>query len=92
MAGKFYVEGEARAAKVADLFAAVAPRYDLINDLILIVHDRVLLYPQEQRAATWPLTARVQAPCPNLPASPGSVRAAAGHCAGAPVSNRLAVG
>jgi demethylmenaquinone methyltransferase / 2-methoxy-6-polyprenyl-1,4-benzoquinol methylase len=30
---KFYVEGDARAAKVEDLFAAVAPRYDLINDL-----------------------------------------------------------
>ena len=33
MAGKFYAEGEARAARVEDLFAAVAPRYDLINDL-----------------------------------------------------------
>ncbi len=33
MAGKFYVEGEARAARVEDLFAAVAPRYDFINDL-----------------------------------------------------------
>ncbi|MBL9172112.1 MAG: bifunctional demethylmenaquinone methyltransferase/2-methoxy-6-polyprenyl-1,4-benzoquinol methylase UbiE [Verrucomicrobiales bacterium] len=31
--GRYYVEGEARAAKVEDLFAAVAPRYDLINDL-----------------------------------------------------------
>ncbi len=30
---KFYVEGERRADKVVDLFAAVAPRYDLINDL-----------------------------------------------------------
>lgn len=30
---KFYVESEARAAKVEDLFAAIAPRYDLINDL-----------------------------------------------------------
>ncbi len=30
---KYYVEGEGRAAKVGDLFAAVAPRYDLINDL-----------------------------------------------------------
>ena len=33
MAGKFYAEGETRAARVEDLFAAVAPRYDLINDL-----------------------------------------------------------
>ncbi len=33
MASKFYVEGAARAAKVEDLFAAIAPRYDLINDL-----------------------------------------------------------
>ena len=30
---KFYVEGGQRAGKVGDLFAAVAPRYDLINDL-----------------------------------------------------------
>jgi len=33
VAGKFYAEGETRAARVEDLFAAVAPRYDLINDL-----------------------------------------------------------
>ena len=33
MASKFYVESGARAAKVEDLFAAIAPRYDLINDL-----------------------------------------------------------
>ena len=33
MASKFYVEGETRAARVEDLFAAIAPRYDLINDL-----------------------------------------------------------
>lgn len=33
MPSKFYVEGDKRAAKVEDLFAAVAPRYDLINDL-----------------------------------------------------------
>lgn len=33
MASKFYVEGDARAARVEDLFAAIAPRYDLINDL-----------------------------------------------------------
>lgn len=33
MAGKFYVRGERRAEKVRDLFAEVAPRYDLINDL-----------------------------------------------------------
>jgi demethylmenaquinone methyltransferase/2-methoxy-6-polyprenyl-1,4-benzoquinol methylase len=33
VAGKFYVEGEARAARVEDLFATVALRYDLINDL-----------------------------------------------------------
>lgn len=30
---RYYVEDGARAAKVGDLFAAVAPRYDLINDL-----------------------------------------------------------
>jgi demethylmenaquinone methyltransferase/2-methoxy-6-polyprenyl-1,4-benzoquinol methylase len=30
---KFYQPGEERAAKVGDLFAAIAPRYDLINDL-----------------------------------------------------------
>ena len=33
MANSFYVEGEQRGAKVNDLFARVAPRYDLINDL-----------------------------------------------------------
>ncbi len=33
MASKFYVEGTARAARVEDLFATIAPRYDLINDL-----------------------------------------------------------
>jgi demethylmenaquinone methyltransferase/2-methoxy-6-polyprenyl-1,4-benzoquinol methylase len=33
MAGKYYAQGEERAAKVVDLFAAVAPKYDLINDL-----------------------------------------------------------
>jgi demethylmenaquinone methyltransferase/2-methoxy-6-polyprenyl-1,4-benzoquinol methylase len=30
---KFYIEGGQRGAKVNDLFAQVAPRYDLINDL-----------------------------------------------------------
>lgn len=33
MANPFFVPGEQRAAKVHDLFAAIAPRYDLINDL-----------------------------------------------------------
>lgn len=33
MANKFYAPGEARARKVHDLFATVAPCYDLINDL-----------------------------------------------------------
>lgn len=33
MTNKFYEAGETRAAKVNDLFAAIAPRYDLINDL-----------------------------------------------------------
>jgi demethylmenaquinone methyltransferase/2-methoxy-6-polyprenyl-1,4-benzoquinol methylase len=33
MANPFYNPGEQRAAAVNDLFAAVAPRYDLINDL-----------------------------------------------------------
>ena len=29
----FYTPGPARAQRVNDLFAAIAPRYDLINDL-----------------------------------------------------------
>src|SRR5580765_4879070 len=33
MANRFYDTGEQRSAKVRDLFAAIAPRYDLINDL-----------------------------------------------------------
>src|ERR1044071_8267039 len=33
MANKFYKGGQDRAARVQDLFAAIAPRYDLINDL-----------------------------------------------------------
>lgn len=33
MANKFFDPSEGRAARVNDLFAAVAPRYDLINDL-----------------------------------------------------------
>lgn len=33
MANEFYDPGEQRAAKVNRLFAAIAPRYDLINDL-----------------------------------------------------------
>ena len=33
MANKFYDPGEQRAAKVNDLFAAIARRYDLLNDL-----------------------------------------------------------
>ncbi|MBI3880329.1 MAG: ubiquinone/menaquinone biosynthesis methyltransferase [Verrucomicrobia bacterium] len=33
VANKYYQPGETRGAKVHDLFAAVAPRYDLINDL-----------------------------------------------------------
>ena len=33
MGNKFYQPGECRAEKVEDLFAAIAPRYDLINDL-----------------------------------------------------------
>jgi demethylmenaquinone methyltransferase/2-methoxy-6-polyprenyl-1,4-benzoquinol methylase len=33
MANRFYAEGEQRAAKVHDLFAAIAPRYDRINDI-----------------------------------------------------------
>jgi len=33
MPNKFYSPGEQRAARVNDLFAAIAPRYDLINDL-----------------------------------------------------------
>jgi demethylmenaquinone methyltransferase/2-methoxy-6-polyprenyl-1,4-benzoquinol methylase len=33
MGNEFYQPGEQRAAKVGDLFAAIAPRYDLINDL-----------------------------------------------------------
>jgi len=33
MSDRFYEPGQRRAARVLDLFAAVAPRYDLINDL-----------------------------------------------------------
>ncbi len=33
MANRFYVADERRAQRVNDLFAAIAPRYDLINDL-----------------------------------------------------------
>jgi len=33
MASKFFVPGDGRAHGVVDLFAAVAPRYDLVNDL-----------------------------------------------------------
>src|SRR5215207_6275001 len=33
MANRFYETGASRAKRVNDLFAAVAPRYDLINDL-----------------------------------------------------------
>jgi demethylmenaquinone methyltransferase/2-methoxy-6-polyprenyl-1,4-benzoquinol methylase len=33
MPNKYYEAGEQRAAKVGDLFATIAPRYDLINDL-----------------------------------------------------------
>lgn len=33
MANQFYKPGEQRAAKVNDLFAAIAPKYDFINDL-----------------------------------------------------------
>jgi demethylmenaquinone methyltransferase/2-methoxy-6-polyprenyl-1,4-benzoquinol methylase len=33
MTNKFYRPGEERASKVADLFATIAPQYDLINDL-----------------------------------------------------------
>ena len=33
MSNKYYQPGDERGAKVNDLFAAIAPRYDLINDL-----------------------------------------------------------
>src|SRR5262245_32372810 len=33
MANRFYAPGTERSAKVCDLFATIAPRYDLINDL-----------------------------------------------------------
>src|SRR3974390_2730595 len=33
MSNAFYAPGEQRAAKVNDLFAAIARRYDLLNDL-----------------------------------------------------------
>lgn len=33
MANKFHVPGDQRAARVRDLFGAIAPRYDVINDL-----------------------------------------------------------
>jgi len=41
VASKYYVEGTGRAAKVEDLFAAVAPRYDVINDLQSLGMHRV---------------------------------------------------
>jgi demethylmenaquinone methyltransferase/2-methoxy-6-polyprenyl-1,4-benzoquinol methylase len=34
MSNKFYQPGDQRAAKVGDLFAAIARRYDLLNDLL----------------------------------------------------------
>src|SRR2546430_7814015 len=33
MANKFHEPGDQRASRVEDLFAAIAPRYDLVNDL-----------------------------------------------------------
>src|SRR5271170_159440 len=33
MANTFFDPGDQRGAKVSDLFSAIAPRYDLINDL-----------------------------------------------------------
>src|SRR5690349_15978636 len=33
MANKFYQQGRERAARVDELFSAIAPRYDLVNDL-----------------------------------------------------------
>src|SRR5437762_8256077 len=33
MINTYYQPGDERAAKVGDLFAAIAPRYDLINDI-----------------------------------------------------------
>src|SRR5579864_373679 len=33
MANEFYSPGEQRGAKVGELFARIAPRYDLINDV-----------------------------------------------------------
>ncbi len=33
MANKFYQPGDARSSRVRELFSAIAPRYDLINDL-----------------------------------------------------------
>jgi len=33
MANRFYLSGEQRSVRVNDLFATIAPRYDLINDL-----------------------------------------------------------
>src|SRR5882762_6946023 len=33
MANKFYAPGETRSRRVQELFARIAPRYDLINDL-----------------------------------------------------------
>lgn len=41
MASKYYVEGAGRTAKVEDLFAVVAPRYDVINDLQSLGMHRV---------------------------------------------------
>lgn len=54
MASKYYVEGAGRAAKVEDLFAAVAPRYDVINDLQSLGMHRVWKRRMVEAAAPKP--------------------------------------
>ncbi len=54
MGNKFYVPGEQRAAKVGDLFATIAPRYDLINDLLSFGLHRRWKWRVAQLAAVGP--------------------------------------
>ena len=50
----FYAPGEQRAAKVNDLFAAIARRYDLLNDLQSFGLHRHWKHKVVELAAVWP--------------------------------------
>ena len=66
VAGKYHVMGdspEARAARVNDLFAAVAPRYDLINDLQSLGLHRWWKHRLVQRAGVGPGTRALDVCC-----------------------------